>query len=91
MEENTHLEDENRLLGSDMEGASHQGTLYLRQRASTLELSPQAQWDLLEWLYSRRYALYRATHVAFGQDTLPAWVQSDANSATRIVDTDNPL
>jgi hypothetical protein len=87
MIEETRLED----AYPDIEGtdaASHQGILYLHQdEHGGVELSPRAQYDLLEFLYQRRYALYKATHLSLGRDDdMPAWIKS-GYSATRIIDT----
>ena len=85
MIEETRLED----AYPDVEGtdaASVMGVLHLHQdEHGSVELSPRAQYDLLEFLYTRRYALYQATHIAFGQNDTPEWVKSGYN-ATRIVD-----
>ncbi len=66
MIEETRLED----AYPDIEGtdaASHLGILYLNQdEHGGVELSPRAQFDLLEVLYNRRYALYHATHLSLG-------------------------
>jgi hypothetical protein len=86
MIEETRLED----AYPDIEGtdaASHQGVLYLHQdEHGSVELSPRAQYDLLEFLYQRRYALYRATHLSLGDDA-PGWIQS-GKTVTRIIDAD---
>ena len=85
MIEETRLDD----AYPDVEGtdaASRHGTLYLQQdEHGGVELSPRAQYDLLEFLYQRRYALYCATHLAPGADNTPAWIR-DGYSATRIID-----
>jgi hypothetical protein len=85
MIEETRLEDAYpNIEGTD--AASHLGILYLNQdEHGGVELSPRAQYDLLEFLYQRRYALYRATHLVLGADNMPAWIESGA-SATRIID-----
>jgi hypothetical protein len=76
----------------DIEGidaAAQAGILYLNQdEHGGVELSPRAQFDLLEFLYQRRYALYRATHIALGRNDTPSWVQS-GYSATRIIDAEH--
>jgi hypothetical protein len=88
MIEETKLED-----GSpDIDGtdaAAQAGILYLNQdEYGGVELSPRAQYDLLEFLYQRRYALYQATHLALGVDDVPVWIQS-GYSATRIIDAEH--
>lgn len=87
MIEETRLED----AYPDIEGtdaASHLGILYLNQdEHGGIELSPRAQFDLLEFLYQRRYALYHATHLALGAHDAPDWIQS-GYSATRIIDAE---
>ena len=87
MIEETRLED----AYPDIErtdAASHQGVLYLNQdEHGGVKLSPRAQYELLKFLYERRYALYRATHLVLGADEMPAWIRSGA-SATRIIDAD---
>src|SRR5579859_3669178 len=87
MIEETRLED----AYPDIEGtdaASHLSILYLNQdEHGGVELSPRAQYDLLEFLYQRRYALYQATHLSLGRDDdTPAWIKS-GYSATRIIET----
>ncbi|MDQ2904893.1 MAG: hypothetical protein ABI456_18630 [Ktedonobacteraceae bacterium] len=66
------------------------GVLLLRQEdirlVGQVELTVQAQWDLLEWLYARRAALYRATHGVAGNADIPDWVASDHASSRRVVD-----
>lgn len=85
MIEETRLED----AYPDIEGtdaASHLGILYLNQdEHGGVELSPRAQYGLLEFLYERRYALYHATHLSLGAHDAPDWIQS-GYSATRIID-----
>ena len=87
MIEETRLED----AYPDIEGtdaASHLGVLSLNQdEHGGVKLSPRAQYELLKFLYERRYALYRATHLVLGADEMPAWIRSGA-SATRIIDAD---
>jgi hypothetical protein len=89
MIEETWLED----AYPDIEGinaASHIGVLHLHQdEHGDVELSPRAQYDLLEFLYERRYTLYRATHLSLGDDTIPDWIQSGYR-ATRIIDAEAP-
>jgi len=69
MIEETRLED----AYPDIEGtgaASHMDVLHLHQdEQGGVELSPRAQYDLLEFFYERRYALYRATHLSLGDDS----------------------
>lgn len=85
MIEETRLED----AYPDIEGtdaASHLGILHLNQdEHGGVELSPRAQFDLLEFLYQRRYALYHATHLSLGANDAPDWIQS-GYSTTRIID-----
>ena len=89
MIEETRLEDAYIELEGGIEGASRMGVLRLNQdEYGSVKLSPRAQYDLLEFLYQRRYALYRATHLVLGADDMPVWIQSGA-SATRIIDA-NP-
>jgi len=86
MIEETRLEDAYPdIAGTD--AASLMGVLHLQQdEHGGVELSPQAQYDLLEFLYERRYALYRATHLAFGgADDTPEWIRS-GYQVTRIVE-----
>lgn len=90
MIEETRLEDAYIDLEGGIEGASRMGVLRLNQdEYGSVKLSPRAQFDLLEFLYQRRYALYRATHLSVGKDTTPDWVQS-GYSGTRIIDADHP-
>jgi len=85
MIEETRLEDAY-LDREKTDATAHMGILYLNQDENgSVELSPRAQYDLLEFLYERRYALYKATHLTFGTDNMPAWIQN-GYSATRIVD-----
>ena len=92
MIEETRLEDASLELEGGIEGASRMGVLWLNQdEYGRVKLSPRAQYDLLEFLYQRRYALYRATHLSLGNDNAPEWIRS-GYSATRIIDaeqTDN--
>jgi hypothetical protein len=70
------------------DAASQQGVLYLNQdEHGGVELSPRAQYDLLEFLYARRYALYQATHLSLGANDTPEWIKSGSATATRIIDT----
>jgi len=89
MIEETRLQD----AYPDIEGtgaASHMGVLHFHQdEQGGVELSPRAQYDLLEFLYERRYALYRATHLSLGDDTIPDWIQSGYR-ATRSIDAEAP-
>ena len=88
MIEETRLEDTYLELDGGIEGASQMGVLQLNQdEYGSVKLSPRAQYDLLEFLYQRRYALYRATHLSLGADDTPAWIQS-GYSATRIIDAE---
>jgi len=67
-------------------GFSQMGQLVLSQdEKGRIELSPRAQYELLEFLYKRRNALYRATHLRFGAEDVPEWIRS-GYAATRIVD-----
>ncbi len=88
MIEETKLEDSY----PDIEGtdaAAQAGVLYLNQdEHGGVELSPRAQFDLLEFLYQRRYALYQATHLSLDANDTPAWIQS-GYSATRIIDAEH--
>lgn len=89
MIEETRLEDASLELEGGIEGASQMGVLWLNQdKYGEVKLSPRAQYDLLEFLYQRRYALYRATHLSLGADDTPAWIQS-GYSATRIIDAEH--
>lgn len=89
MIEETRLEDASLKLEGGIEGASQMGVLWLNQdEYGSVKLSPRAQYDLLEFLYQRRYALYHATHLSLGGDDTPAWVQS-GYSATRIIDAEH--
>jgi hypothetical protein len=92
MIEETRLEDASLELEGGIEGASQMGVLWLNQdEYGSVKLSPRAQYDLLEFLFQRRYALYRASHLSLGDDTTPEWIRS-GDSATRIIDaeqTDN--
>lgn len=88
MIEETKLED----AYPDVEGinaASYMGILHLHQdEHGSVELSPRAQYDLLVFLYQRRYALYQASHLSLGRgDDTPEWIKS-GYSATRIIDMD---
>ncbi len=92
MQESTRLEDDWFEL-EHLEGSSRQGEVYLHQDApemagvETLRLSPRAQYDLLEWLYKRRYPLYMATHLTLGGLDTPAWIASGKpGNVARIVD-----
>lgn len=89
MIEETRLEDTSLELEGGIEGASQMGVLWLNQdEYGEVKLSPRAQYDLLEFLYQRRYALYRATHLSLRADDTPAWIQS-GYSATRIIDAEH--
>ena len=89
MIEETRLEDAYLELEGGIEGTSRMGVLRLNQdEYGGVKLSPRAQYDLLEFLYQRRYALYRATHLSLGADDTPAWIQS-GYSATRIIDAEH--
>src|SRR5439155_467379 len=60
MIEETRLEDAYLELEGGIEGASRMGVLWLNQdEYGSVKLSPRTQYDLLEFLYQRRYALYR--------------------------------
>lgn len=86
MIEETRLEDAYLELEGGIEGASRMGVLWLNQdEYGSVKLSPRAQYDLLEFLYQRRYALYRATHLSLGEETTPDWIQSGYRT-TRIID-----
>ncbi|MHB8596682.1 MAG: hypothetical protein ACYDER_07720 [Ktedonobacteraceae bacterium] len=88
MIEETRLEDASLELEGGIEGASQMGVLLLNQDENgRIELSPRAQYDLLEFLYQRRYALYCATHLSLGVHDAPGWIQS-GYSATRIIDAE---
>jgi hypothetical protein len=88
MIEETKLEDAYLELEGGIEGASRMGILQLNQdEYGSVKLSPRAQYDLLEFLHQRRYALYRATHLTLGTDTAPDWIRS-GYSATRIIDAE---
>ena len=88
MIEETRLEDASIELEGGIEGASRMGVLRLNQdEYGSIKLSPRAQYDLLEFLFQRRYALYRATHLSVGNDTTPDWILS-GYSATRIIDAE---
>ncbi len=88
MIEETRLEDAYLELEGGIEGASQMGVLWLNQdEYGSVKLSPRAQYDLLEFLYQRRYALYRATHLSLGRETTPDWIQSGYR-ATRIIDAE---
>jgi len=87
MMEQTTLDDASIEL-EGIEGISQMGFLVLTQdEEGRVELSPRAQYELLEFLYQRRYALYRATHLSFGANDAPDWVKSGYD-ATRIVDAE---
>jgi hypothetical protein len=69
------------------DAASQAGILYLNQdEHGGVELSPRAQYDLLEFLYQRRYALYQTTHLSLGGDNAPEWIRS-GYSATKIIES----
>lgn len=88
MIEETKLEDAYPDIEST-DAASQMGVLYLNQdEHGGVELSPRAQFDLLEFLYERRYALYQATHLSLDAHDTPAWIQS-GYSATRIIDAEH--
>ena len=88
MIEETRLEDTYLELESGIEGASQKGVLWLNQdEYGSAKLSPRAQYELLEFLYQRRYALYRATHLSLGEETTPDWIHSGYR-ATRIIDAE---
>lgn len=86
MIEETRLNDDY----PDIEGvnaASHMGVLHLHQdEVGEVALQPRTQWDLLEFLYARRYELYRATHLTLGIDDMPAWVKSAR--PTRVIEAE---
>jgi hypothetical protein len=94
--EHTRIQDGYVELGGQEEATFHVGVLYIRQDApamdneETIQLSPEAQFKLLEALYQRRYALYMGTHLTFGDD-VPGWIASGkAGNVTVIVDSEKP-
>ncbi len=92
--EMTRLQDERLDLDGDINASSIMGILsllqdpdHLDEESGAVKLSPKAQFELLEWLYQRRYPLYRATHLALGDDEMPAWIKSGrAGNVTVVVD-----
>ena len=95
--EMTRLQDERLDLDGDISASSIMGILYVLQDSTHLDeesgaikLSPRAQFELLEWLYQRRYPLYRATHLTLGDDEMPAWIKSGrAGNVTVVVDAED--
>ena len=58
----THLDNGFWELDGSIEASSMQGTFHLDQwGVGQVDLSPEAQYDLLRILYARRGALYRST------------------------------
>jgi hypothetical protein len=85
--ENDHFELEGEIWASSVMGALHllQGEPFLDETGA-LKLSPRAQYDLLKWLYERRYPLYMATTLSLG-DNAPAWIASGKpGNVTTVVD-----
>lgn len=81
----TRLEDAVFELEGQIEAYSEMGMLHIMQDAiGQVKLSPRAQYDLLEWLYQRRAALYHATHLAIGN--APEWIEDTTPS--KIVEAD---
>jgi hypothetical protein len=88
MIEETKLEDAYPTIEAT-NAAAYQGVLHLHQdEHGSVELSPRAQFDLLEFLYQRRYALYNATHLNLGADDTPEWIKS-GYTATRIIENES--
>lgn len=65
-------------LDGGIEASSIQGLLHLDQwEVGQIDLSPEAQYDLLRILYARRGALYRATTLDVDGRYAPDWVATD--------------
>lgn len=65
-------------LDGGIEASSLQGMLHLDQwEVGQVELSPEAQYDLLRILYARRGDLYRATTLDIDGRDAPDWVATD--------------
>lgn len=65
-------------LDGGIEASSLQGMLHLDQwEIGQVDLSPEAQYDLLRILYGRRGALYRASTLDMDGRYAPDWVVSD--------------
>lgn len=92
MKEETRIKDGYVELGGQEEASFSNGQLFIRQdapamaNAETIELDAHAQMALLEALYERRYALYRATTLSLGGDDMPDWIKS--GQPTRVVDAE---
>jgi hypothetical protein len=65
-------------LDGGIEASSIQGLLHLDQwEVGQIDLSPEAQYDLLQILYARRGALYQATTLDMDGHHAPDWVATD--------------
>jgi hypothetical protein len=65
-------------LDGGIEASSRQGLLHLDQwQVGQVDLSPEAQYDLLQILYARRGALYQATTLDIAGQYAPDWVVTD--------------
>src|SRR5258708_14543497 len=74
----THLENGFWELDGGLEASSTQGILHLDQwGVGQVDLSPEAQYDLLRILYARRGALYRSTTLDSDGCYAPDWVATD--------------
>jgi hypothetical protein len=75
---NTRLDNGFWELDGGIEASSTQGLLHLDQwEVGQIDLSPEAQYDLLQILYARRGALYRATTLDIAGRYAPDWVITD--------------
>lgn len=73
-----HLDNGFWELDGGLEASSTQGILHLDQwGVGQVDLSPEAQYDLLRILYARRGALYRSTTLDLDGRYAPDWVATD--------------
>jgi hypothetical protein len=74
----THLDNGFWELDGSIEASSMRGTFHLDQwGVGQVDLSPEAQYDLLRILYARRGALYRSTTLDSDGQYAPDWVATD--------------
>jgi hypothetical protein len=74
----THLDNGFWGLDGGVEASSTQGILHLDQwGVGQVDLSPEAQYDLLRILYARRGILYRSTTLDTKGQYAPDWVATD--------------
>ena len=82
MAETARLEDDYLDLDGHIDGKVTRGGLHLVQnKAGEITLTPRAQFELLEWLYARRIALYLVTHPRRRRSDIPAWIAQNDQKA----------